>query len=590
MNFFNILALLGGLGLFLYGMTVMGQGLEKISGGKLEKILEKLTSNPIKGVLLGAAVTAVIQSSSATTVMLVGFVNSGIMRLSQAIGVIMGANIGTTITAWILSLTGLEGDNFFIQMLKPANFSLIFAVIGAVFFVFMKKGKKPDIGQILLGFTVLIYGMHMMSEAVSPLKDSDSFAELLLMFKNPMLGVMLGALVTAVIQSSSASVGILQALALSTPVPFFVAFPIILGQKIGTCATALLSCIGANRNAKRTAVVHLYFNLMSALLFLPLMFVLNRFLSFHFWNENVSAVGIAVFHSTVSVCCTLLFLPFTKLFEKLAYMTIKDKELASDSTENMYALTQMLDARFLKVPSFALEQCKTTILAMADITNKNVKIAIDLISNFESKNAELVFEYEDKIDILDDRISNYLVKLKNLSFDENKSVSKYLYTISDLERIGDHAENIRDIAAYINENDVKFSQEANAELEVMINAVRDILSLTIEIFGNDDVNLAVNVEPLEEVVDLMRDTLKTRHIERLKRNECTVEAGVSFNDILTNLERISDHCSNIALYIIDEKKNEQFGSHQYVREIHTRENEVFAKKFGEYKDKYLKLL
>ena len=593
MNFFNILALFGGLGLFLYGMTVMGQGLEKISGGKLEGILEKLTNNPIKGVVLGAAVTAAIQSSSATTVMLIGFVNSGIMRLSQAIGVIMGANIGTTITAWILSLTGLQSDNFFIQMLKPVNFSLVFAVIGAIFFVFIKKGKKIDIGQILLGFTVLIYGMTIMGDAVSPLQDSESFANLLLVFENPLLGVLLGAVVTAVLQSSSASVGILLALSMYTSIPFSVALPIILGQNIGTCVTGILSCIGANKNAQRTAAAHLYFNIMGTILFLPLIYILNAIVKFNFWNDDATAAMIALTHSGFNIACTLVFLPFTKLLEKIAYMTIRDKDQSPYSEENVYVLTQMLDERFLKSPAFALEQCKTAILRMADIANKNIKISIDLISNYSLKEAELISENEDKIDVLDDKISNYLVKLKNLSFNENKNVSKYLHTISDFERIGDHAENIKDISVYMDEHDVQFSKEAQTELEALTNAVKDVLNLTIDVFKNDDVDLAVSVEPLEQVVNLMRDTLRARHVERLKRNECTVDAGVAFNDLVMNFERISDHCSNIALYIIeeiDEKKDERFEPHQYLRKIRTRENEAFAKKFDEYEAKYLKSL
>ena len=591
MDFFNVLLLFGGLGLFLYGMTVMGQGLEKISGGKLERILERLTSSPVKGVLLGAAVTAVIQSSSATTVMLVGFVNSGIMRLSQAIGVIMGANIGTTITAWILSLTGLQSDNFFIQILKPANFSLVFAVIGAVFFVFIKKGKKPDIGQILLGFAVLIYGMTMMSDAVAPLQESEVFKNLLLIFKNPLLGVILGAVVTAILQSSSAAVGILLALSMSTSIPFSVALPIILGQNIGTCITAIISCIGANKNAQRTAAAHLYFNIIGTVIFLPVIYILNAVIGFNFWNESVSAVMIAGTHSFFNIGCTLIFLPFTKLLEKLAYITIKSDEKSADSSESIYALTQTLDERFLNSPSLALDQCRIVMLKMADIAGQNVKAATKLISSFSVKNAALVLENEDKIDVLEDRISSYLVKLKNLSARENKNVSKYLHTIRDFERIGDHAENIRSISVYMHENNTVFSSEARAELEVLANAVTDVLGMTMHVLTNDDVATAVSIEPLEEVVDLLRDTLKERHVERLKLSQCTVEAGVAFNDIVTDLERISDHCSNVALYVIEtmsEKGDVKFESHQYLRQ--TRESEEFLNQFNGYKDKYLTLL
>lgn len=590
MDFFNVLALFGGLGLFLYGMTLMAQGLQKLAGGKMQVILEKLTSNRFKSLLLGAGVTAVIQSSTATTVMIVGFVNSGIMKLSQVIGIIIGANIGTTLTAWMLSLTGLQGTNFFIQILRPANFSLVFAIIGAILVMFIKKGKKPTIGQILLGLAILFFGMGMMSDATSPLRGNEAFGNFLLLFENPILGVLLGALVTGILQSSTASVGILQALALSAALPFSVAFPIILGQNIGTCLTAVLSSIGANKNAQRAAAVHLYYNIAGAVAGLCIMYVLNGFMQFEFWNENVTPVTIASIHSAYNVICALAFLPFTKALEKLVLMTIKDKEQA-DSAESLYALTRMLDERFLTTPLVALEQCRKAILKMSDIAAKNVKIATSLISDFSQKDAALVLENEYKIDILDDRTSNYLLKLKNLPSRENKNVSKYLHTIRDFERIGDHAENIMTASVRINENGIGFTQQARAELEVLSKAVNDILGITMHVLIDDEYESAVSIEPLEQAIDFLRDTFKERHVERLKLNECTVESGVAFNDIMTDLERIADHCSNIALYIIEaiyERSGEKFEAHQYARQA--RENPEFTEQFNAYKDKYLKLL
>lgn len=591
MNIFSFLLLFGGLALFLFGITVMGEGLEKLTGGKLEKILEKFSNTPIKGVALGIVVTGIIQSSSATTVMVVGFVNSGIMQLSQTVGIIMGANIGTTSTAWILSLGGIQSDNIFMQMLKPDNFSLLFAAVGAVLYVFFKSGKKPVIGQILLGFTVLIYGMHMMSESVAPLKDSPGFLELMKMVDNPKLGfavavigVLIGAVVTGIIQSSTASIGMLQAIMITNPMKFSIVFPIILGQNIGTCATALLASIGTNKNARRAALIHLYFNGIGTIIFLVLMYTLNFFIKFPFWDSYMTPAYIAATHSTFNIFCTIVFFPFIKGFEKLACMTIKDKPNTGETVE-VYA--EALDERFLSSPSFALEQCHLVVLDMARTAEESIHTAFDMLWDFKPEVKDIILKNETKIDILQDKISDYLINLtnKNLTTPESRNISKYLQSINDFERIGDHAENIFELAENMYKNGVKFSPHAKKELEIIINATNDILNMAIQSFYSDDIEFSADVEPLEEVIDLICDTLKTRHVERLKNGECSIEAGIAFNDLIANFERISDHCSNIALYII-ELKAEQYKSHEYTHRIKEGGQGYFQKKYDEYIDKY----
>ncbi len=568
MNIFSVLTLIGGLALFLYGMNVMGGGLEKLAGGKLEKIFEKLTSNPLKAVLLGMTVTAVIQSSSATTVMLVGFVNAGIMKLHQAIGVIMGANIGTTVTAWILSLSGVEGDSFLIQMLKPSSFSPVLAVIGVVFLTFSKNGKRKDIGTIFLGFAVLMFGMDMMSGAVEPLKDVPEFANILLLFRNPLLGVLAGALLTAIIQSSSASVGILQALSSTGAIKFGAALPIILGQNIGTCVTALLSSIGTSKNAKRVAVVHLYFNIIGTVLFLAAFYTLNAVFSFPFMNDTVGAANIAIVHTIFNFTTTLVLLPFIKLLEKLAYLTIKDSRNEQPvSAEDQFKL---LDERFLQSPSFAIEQCRTVASNMADISRRSILLAMELFENYSDDKAEHISSMESAVDMYEDRLGAYLVKLSStdLSYRDSQSVATLLHTIGDFERISDHAKNMAETAKEKHDKDIEFSVQAVKELKVICEAVKEILDLAVKAFTEQDLYSAYLVEPLEEVVDQLRTKLKSRHVKRLQRGMCTIELGFIFTDLLTNLERVSDHCSNIAVCLV-QVNDDNFETHEYLRTVKT---------------------
>ena len=568
MNIFSVLTLIGGLALFLYGMNVMGGGLEKLAGGKLEKIFEKLTSNPLKAVLLGMTVTAVIQSSSATTVMLVGFVNAGIMKLHQAIGVIMGANIGTTVTAWILSLSGVEGDSFLIQMLKPSSFSPVLAVIGVVFLTFSKNGKRKDIGTIFLGFAVLMFGMDMMSGAVEPLKDVPEFANILLLFRNPLLGVLAGALLTAIIQSSSASVGILQALSSTGAIKFGAALPIILGQNIGTCVTALLSSIGTSKNAKRVAVVHLYFNIIGTVLFLAAFYTLNAVFSFPFMNDTVGAANIAIVHTIFNFTTTLVLLPFIKLLEKLAYLTIKDSRNEQPvSAEDQFKL---LDERFLQSPSFAIEQCRTVASNMADISRRSILLAMELVENYSDDKAEQISSIESAVDMYEDRLGAYLVKLSStdLSYRDSQSVATLLHTIGDFERISDHAKNMAETAKEKHDKDIEFSVQAVKELKVICEAVKEILDLAVKAFTEQDLYSAYLVEPLEEVVDQLRTKLKSRHVKRLQRGMCTIELGFIFTDLLTNLERVSDHCSNIAVCLV-QVNDDNFETHEYLRTVKT---------------------
>lgn len=568
MNIFSVLTLIGGLALFLYGMNVMGGGLEKLAGGKLEKIFEKLTSNPLKAVLLGMTVTAVIQSSSATTVMLVGFVNAGIMKLHQAIGVIMGANIGTTVTAWILSLSGVEGDSFLIQMLKPSSFSPVLAVIGVVFLTFSKNGKRKDIGTIFLGFAVLMFGMDMMSGAVEPLKDVPEFANILLLFRNPLLGVLAGALLTAIIQSSSASVGILQALSSTGAIKFGAALPIILGQNIGTCVTALLSSIGTSKNAKRVAVVHLYFNIIGTVLFLAAFYTLNAVFSFPFMNDTVGAANIAIVHTIFNFTTTLVLLPFIKLLEKLAYLTIKDSRNEQPvSAEDQFKL---LDERFLQSPSFAIEQCRTVASNMADISRRSILLAMELVENYSDDKAEQISSMESAVDMYEDRLGAYLVKLSStdLSYRDSQSVATLLHTIGDFERISDHAKNMAETAKEKHDKDIEFSVQAVKELKVICEAVKEILDLAVKAFTEQDLYSAYLVEPLEEVVDQLRTKLKSRHVKRLQRGMCTIELGFIFTDLLTNLERVSDHCSNIAVCLV-QVNDDNFETHEYLRTVKT---------------------
>lgn len=584
MDIFMVLTLIGGLALFLYGMNVMGGGLEKLAGGRLEKIFEKLTSNPLKAVLLGMSVTAVIQSSSATTVMLVGFVNAGIMKLHQAIGVIMGANIGTTVTSWILSLSGVEGDSFFIKMLKPSSFSPILAIVGVAMLTFSKNGRKKDIGTILIGFATLMFGMQMMSGAVEPLKDVPQFVNILTMFQNPVLGVMAGAVLTAVIQSSSASVGILQALSSTGAIKFGAAIPIILGQNIGTCVTAMLSSVGTSKSAKRVAVVHLYFNVLGTVLFLGAFYGLNAIFGFSFVDDTVGAANIAVVHTIFNFSTTILLLPFIRLLEKLAYLTVREQK--EEQTVDPDEQFKLLDERFLQSPSFAIEQCRTVAGHMAEIAQKSISLAVDITEKYSDETAEQIYSMETLVDKYEDRLGTYLVKLSSadLSFRDSQSVATLLHTIGDFERISDHARNMVEVAREKQEKQIEFSPQARKELKVICDAVKEILELAVNAFEKQDLYDAFLVEPLEEVVDQLKTKLKSRHVKRLQKGMCTIELGFIFTDLLTNLERVSDHCSNIAVCLI-QVNDDNFETHEYLRTIKTS-GEAFDSEVEKYQQRF----
>ena len=585
MNVYDILNLLGGIALFLFGMHTLSASLEKLAGGKLETWLEKATSKPIKGVVLGAIITAVIQSSAATTVMIIGFVNSGLMKLSQAIGVIMGANIGTTATSWLLSLQSISGsDGFsFLNLLKPTTFTPVLAVIGVILIMFTKSDKKKTIGMILAGFAVLMFGMNSMSSATAGLAENETFCNILMMFSNPVLGVIAGAVLTAVLQSSSASIGILQSIAISTgKVTYSVALPLLLGQNIGSCVTALISSVGANKPAKRVAFVHLYFNVIGTVVFLSIFYLLNAFISMPFMEESLNAVGIAVIHTGFNVLATALFLPFTKQLEKLACLTVRD-----DSNDEK--LTPMLlDERLLKTPSVAIEQCRNVCIRMARLTQETLKMSMEVVTTYDAKNFAEIIDNENAIDIFEDKIGSYILKIssKDLSENDSKIVSSMLHTIGDLERISDHAVNIVEAAEEMHSKKIKFSQQALRELPVIVNAVSEILDMSINAFVNNDVNLAKNVEPLEDVIDQLRSDLKTRHIERLRNGKCTIELGFILQDLLTNFERVSDHCSNIAVYLIQISDN-SMDTHEYMNELKKLDRSEFMDEFNDYKNKYI---
>ena len=585
MNVYDILNLLGGIALFLFGMHTLSASLEKLAGGKLETWLEKATSRPIKGVVLGAIITAVIQSSAATTVMIIGFVNSGLMKLSQAIGVIMGANIGTTATSWLLSLQSISGsDGFsFLNLLKPTTFTPVLAVIGVILIMFTKSDKKKTIGMILAGFAVLMFGMNSMSSATAGLAENETFCNILMMFSNPVLGVIAGAVLTAVLQSSSASIGILQSIAISTgKVTYSVALPLLLGQNIGSCVTALISSVGANKPAKRVAFVHLYFNVIGTVVFLSIFYLLNAFISMPFVEESLNAVGIAVIHTGFNVLATALFLPFTKQLEKLACLTVRD-----DSNDEK--LTPMLlDERLLKTPSVAIEQCRNVCIRMARLTQETLKMSMEVVTTYDAKKCAEVIDNENAIDIFEDKIGSYILKIssKDLSENDSKIVSSMLHTIGDLERISDHAVNIVEAAEEMHSKKIKFSQQALRELPVIVNAVSEILDMSINAFVNNDVNLAKNVEPLEDVIDQLRSDLKTRHIERLRNGKCTIELGFILQDLLTNFERVSDHCSNIAVYLIQISDN-SMDTHEYMNELKKLDRSEFMDEFNDYKNKYI---
>ena len=586
MSIFNAIALIGGLALFLYGMELLGEGLSKASGGKLESILERLTSSPIKGVLLGAGVTAVIQSSSATTVMVVGFVNSGIMKLSQAVGIIMGANIGTTATSWILSLTGIEGDSLFINMLKPMSFSPILAMIGVIMIMFLKKEKLHDIGKILVGFAILMYGMDSMSTAVEPLADVPEFTNILTMFSNPILGMLAGLILTAIIQSSSASVGILQALSVTGSVTFATALPIIMGQNIGTCVTAMISAIGAKKNAKRAALVHLYFNIIGTIVFMCLFYLINAFVHFDFLTQSATPVGIATIHSVFNVFATCLLLPFSKGLEKLAYMSVREdkNDVTALDKDKEFAL---LDERFLDKTSLAMQHCRTVTNNMAALSKEALFKSLELFKDFSEDGAEMVSEIEERVDRYEDELGTYLMKLssKDLTEQDSETLNMLLHSIGNFERISDHACNLVDAAREMHTKNMRFSDKAALELSIFTGAVKDIVNMSYKAFEDENVQEAMLVEPLEEVIDDMNIELKARHIRRLREGKCTIELGFVHSDIITNYERIADHCSNIAVCII-EIKQDGFDTHEYLGTIKREDNEQFKARYAQYKEKY----
>ena len=580
-----ILGLLGGLSLFLFGMTVMGDALEKAAGNKLKSILSKITSNPIFGFLLGLGVTAVIQSSSATTVMLIGFVNAGLIQLRSAIPVIMGSNIGTTITAWILSLSGISGDAWYLEIVKPSTFTPVLAVIGVVLYVFLKNQKLKEIGLILLGFATLIFGMDMMSDGFK----NDEIQSVLGGFfetfaTNPLLGLLTGAVVTAIIQSSSASVGILQTVALNSPTAFTLgmALPIIMGQNIGTCVTAILGSAGANKDAKRVSAVHLSFNVIGSAVLLSLFCLLHYAIipdGLAFAHEVATPFGIAVLHSAFNIICTAMLLPCYKLLEKLAIFLVKDKKGETEERN-------LFDDRLLATPGIAIEQAKRVTYKMAERARRSVQNAVGLFEKYDKKGFESVVEDENKIDIYEDEIGTYLVKITGCDLNESDSleVSKLLHMISDLERLSDHAVNLAHSAKEMNDKKISFSSGAIDEMRVIIRAVDDILGLSIDSFMKNDIEKATRVEPLEEVIDLLQTEIRANHVRRLKNNECTIELGFILTDMLTDLERVSDHCSNIAGCVIEITHN-SLGMHGYTRSLKSG-NEVYDNYLKSYSDEY----
>ncbi len=567
MTIFDALSMIGGLALFLYGMHIMGEGLSKASGGKLESFLEKLTSNRLKAVLVGAGVTAVIQSSSATTVMVVGFVNSGIMKLGQAVGIIMGANIGTTATSWLLSLASIDGSSFLVQLLKPANFSPILAVIGVIFIMFTKSEKKKDVALILLGFAILMTGMDTMSEAVKPLRDVPEFTNILTMFSNPILGMAAGAIMTAIIQSSSASVGILQALCVTGAIGFSTALPIIMGQNIGTCVTAMISSIGASKNARRTALVHLYFNIIGTVIFMLGFYAINAIVKFPFMNQAIDAAGIATIHTVFNVVATCILLPFGNVLVKLATLSVPDDKVSVKVSELEQNLG-MLDQRFLDTPGYAISMAKNVTVKMAEAVHLSMELAMKLLDKYDEEEAKRVIELEDDVDRYEDALGSYLLKIssKDLSEKESQDVNVMLHCINDFERIADHAKNIKESAEERYTKGMSFSDSASAEFAVFADAIHEIVNLTTDVFVNNDVQKARNVEPLEEVIDELSVEMKSRHISRLRMGKCTVELGFILSDLTTNFERVADHCSNIAIYVLQEDAAD-FETHEVIDHI-----------------------
>ena len=577
MDIFSLFTLCGGLAFFLYGMTVMSKSLEKMAGGKLERLLKRMTSNPFKSLLLGAGITIAIQSSSAMTVMLVGLVNSGVMELGQTIGVIMGSNIGTTLTAWILSLSGIESSNLLIKLLKPENFSPVLALIGVILIMASKKQKRRDIGRIMVGFAILMYGMELMKDSVAPLADMPQFSSLLTAFNNPLLGVAVGAIFTGIIQSSAASVGILQALAMTGSITYGMAIPIIMGQNIGTCVTALISSIGVNRNAKRVGIIHISFNIIGTVIFLILFYGGNMLFPFAFLNTTTNAVGIAFCHTVFNVCTTIMLLPFSRQLEKLAVKLVK----AEDKAEQF----AFLDPLLLRTPGVAVSECVSMANRMGELAHHNVLLALEQLYDYkEDREAEIIAN-EDKLDIYEDRLGSYLVQISQhgVSMDDIHTVSRLLHAIGDFERIGDHSLNLQESAQEIHDKDIHFSPAGDSEIRILVDALKEILDKAFTSFVNDDPQFAYKVEPLEETMDRRIEEVRMRHIQRLQNGECTIQLGFVLSDLLTNFERVSDHCSNIAVSIL-EQHDSSLDRHAYIEDLKT--DDQFNSRLSKALDKY----
>lgn len=587
MDIFDVLSMVGGLALFLYGMHIMGDALAKMSGGKLEKVLERLTSNKWSAVLLGAGVTAVIQSSGATTVMVVGFVNSGIMKLNQAVGIIMGANIGTTATSWLLSLSGIDGGSFFLQMLKPTSFTPILAVIGAILVVFCKSEKKHNIGTILLGFAILMYGMTAMSSAVEPLKDVPQFTQILTKFENPLLGVIAGFVLTTIMQSSSVSVGILQALCSTGAVSYALALPIIMGQNIGSCTTAMISSVGASKDAKRAAAVHFYFNVIGTVVFMLVFYISNAFVHYAFLPQAANEVGIATIHSIFNIAATIVLLPLSGFLEFLAVKTIKDDDEEEDELSKHDKVLQLLDPVFLERPGFAIMQCQKVASEMAELSMKSVGRAVGLLTAYDEEIAERIRKEEDTVDKYEDQLGTYLLRLstKDLSKEDGHRLSLMLHSLGDIERISDLAVNILLAVEQMHKKELIFSKKAMDELAVYSKALKDILTMTVDAFEQNDCYKAALVQPLEELMDDMNKELKKRHVKRLRKGKCTIELGLSLSDISDTYERISDHCSNIATCVI-QVEDDELDAHEHRKEVKEQDAKWYDEQYRAYEQKY----
>ncbi|MCI8440149.1 MAG: Na/Pi cotransporter family protein [Oscillospiraceae bacterium] len=580
MDIFSIFTLCGGIAFFMYGMSVLSSRLEKLAGGKLEQLLKKMTSNRFKALLLGAGITIAMQSSTAVTVMLVGLVNSGIMELGQTIGVIMGSNIGTTLTAWILSLSGIDSDVIWLQLLKPEVFSPVAALIGIVLRTKYKDGKMRSTGTILVGFAILMYGTVMMRDSMAPLAEMPQFTYILTAFTNPFVGIVVGAVFTALLHSSAASVAILQALSRTGSITYGIALPIIMGQNIGTCLTALLTGVGANRNARRVSIVHISFNLIGTAVFMLVFYGSDLFFHFAFMDAVIQPTHIALMHSIFNIATTVLLLPFTKQLERLAYLVIKED--AEEKPKYTF-----VDPLLLATPSVAIAECGAKTVEMAKLAESTLLEALRLLENYDDKIAEKVRKNEDKLDLYEDRLGTMLVKIssKSLSQSDSRSISKQLHTIGDFERIGDHALNLLGTAKEIHEKSITFSGSAQKEIDTLLSALKEILCITIQAFSENDLHLASKVEPLEQVIDLLITEIKSNHIDRLQKGDCTIEFGFVLSDLLTNCERVSDHCSNIAVAQIETAQN-AYQAHKYLNSVKSKNNAEFNAAYHAYQQQY----